>query len=103
MGYFEEYDTSKLANLSRLVPEASALGIVTDYSKRKIGVIGKMLGTLVESGTLVPVQVASTGTLDVATTATGYVAYFDSTVMGTGTGSALKEAFLKNSVIYSTG
>ena len=43
-----------------------------------MGVIGKMVGTLVESGTLVPVQVASTGALDIGTTPTSYVAYFNS-------------------------
>ena len=46
MGYFEEYDTTKLT----LLPRAETTFAATiDYTERKIGVIGKPIGTLVES------------------------------------------------------
>lgn len=102
MGYFEEYDTSKMSLISPLMNKAFAAN-PTNYSDRKIGVLGKKIGVLVESGTLVPVQDTSSGILDVATTSTGYMAYFDNTTIGNGTGSVLQSAFLNNSVVYTTG
>ena len=64
---------------------------------------GRMIGTLVESGTLAPAQQTSTGTLDVANTNTPYVVYFDTTTTGSGVGADLRTAFESSSVIYNTG
>ncbi len=102
MGYFEEYDTTKLSNVTKLIPEANA-ATVTDYSDRKIGTLGKKIGTLLESTSFVPVQQTSTGTLDIANTSTGYVAYFDSTTSGSGVGADLKAVYVSKSVVYNTG
>ncbi len=56
-----------------------------------------------ESDTLLPVQQTSTGTLDIAATSTGYVAYFDSTTTGSGAGTDLKTVYVSKSVIYNSG
>ena len=41
MGYFENYDTSKLSKFDKLIPEANANTI--DYTDRKIGILGKKI------------------------------------------------------------
>ncbi len=81
MGYFEEYDTTKLSNVTNPIPQANAAA-PTDYSDRKIGIIGKDIGTLVSSTTLVPVQQSSSGVLTLTDTGTGYTMYFDNTTTG---------------------
>ena len=38
MGYFEEYDTTKLSNITKLIPEANA-ATPENYLERKIGIL----------------------------------------------------------------
>ncbi len=81
MGYFEEYDTTKLSNITKVIPQAYA-SAPDNYTERKIGVLGKRIGILVDSTTLVPVQQISSGTLTLTDTGTGYTMYFDNTTAG---------------------
>lgn len=98
LGYFEEYDTSKLSYLSPFVEQTYAA--TTNYLGRRIGVVGKSLGTLVETWTLAPIQDTSTGALEINTTSSGYVVYFNNSITWGGTGGALQTAFVWNSTAY---
>ncbi len=92
IGYFEDYDTTKLTlDASTSSPAYTIKSGV--YAGRKIGTIGKLIGTLFESGTLVPIQDTSTGALEISNTNTPYVVYFNSTTTASGTGSTLSTAF----------
>lgn len=94
MVHFEEYDVTKLSNLPKFIPETYAAGTV-DYTNRVPGTIGKKIGILVNSTTLVPVS--GTGiVIEVTTTTTPYMAYFDNITKGNGTGAVLSDIFLNN-------
>ena len=97
--YFEEYDTTKLSNVTKLIPEAYA----ADLTDRKIGVIGKDIGILIESDTLLPAQASGTWVLDIANTSTGYVIYFNATTTGSWVGADLKPVYTSKSIIYTRG
>lgn len=99
MGYFEEYDTTKFS--SDITSSSTYTASYGNYVDRKIGTIGKKIGILVESGSLAPIQSTSSGNLDIASTSTGYVVYFNSTTTGNGTGSILQTTFVYNSIIYN--
>lgn len=73
----------------------------TDYSKRFSYTIGDKIGILLDSWTHSPIQEKFTESIDIATTSTGYIVYFDNKTIGTGTGIALKNAFLGSSIIYN--
>lgn len=82
-GYFEDYDTSKLSlDTSATSPVYTIKSGA--YTGRKVGTIGKLLGTLLESGSLMPVQATSTGSLEISNTNTPYVVYFNSTTTASG-------------------
>lgn len=100
MGYFEDFDTTKLSNnvgSSNLLFYGATTGT---YANRRIGLVGKNICILLESNSLAPVQATSTGSLDVANTATGYTVFCDSNIVSNGTGAILKPTFVDNSVVF---
>ncbi len=100
MGYFEDYDTTKLWNSSwSAIPLYAATA--GTYKDRKVGVVGKNICTLLESASLAPVQSTSTGTIDVAITPTSYIVYCDNNTAANGTWAVLGSMFVNNSVIYT--
>ncbi len=99
LGYFEDYDTSKLSNSTGSSP---LLYIATTgaYANRRIGVIGKSICILVETGSLAPVQSTSTGTIDVASTNSAYIVYCDNNNVVQWTGSTLAPTFTGSSTVF---
>jgi prepilin-type N-terminal cleavage/methylation domain-containing protein len=98
-GYFEDYDTTKLSLDTSGSPSAYTIKSWV-YTGRKVGTIGRFLGTLLESGSLMPIQATSTGTLEVSNTMTPYVVYFNSTTTASGTGATLSGAFTSYSAAW---
>ncbi len=97
LGFFEDYDTSKLSfnTWSAMVYTAN----YGDYVDRKVGLIGNNICILLDSGSLVPVQETSTGSLDVANTSTGYTVFCDSNMVSNGTGEILSLTFEESSAL----
>ncbi|NDK19556.1 type II secretion system protein [Candidatus Gracilibacteria bacterium] len=86
--------------LSMLVASVYADAFI-DYSKRFSYTVGDKIGILLDSGTYSPIQETFTGSIDIATTSTGYIVHFDNKTTGAGTGTVLKNAFLGSSIIYN--
>ncbi len=103
MGYFEEYDVTKLSKTSDIIPQVYAIA-PTNYSDRKIGTLGKKICILVEPETLSPVQVASTGILNITSTnTTPYGVYCDSNNIATSATGIVLQTFLTTNSIVNTG
>lgn len=95
MGYFEDRTSAVLS------PKVFAAN--TDYSERKVRLIGDKVCVLMNSGTLSPVQETNTGIVDIGTITTPYTLYCDNDMVTSGTGTAISTAFIKNSIVYRTG
>lgn len=99
MGYFEEYDTSKLSN--SIAPTTTLYNATYGtYMNRRVGTIGKNICVVMESGSLAPVQATSTGNLDIVTSGTGYIVYCDSNTARYGSGLVLTRVLVINSATF---
>lgn len=88
---------------SDIIPQVYAIA-PTNYSDRKIGTLGKKICILVEPETLSPVQVASTGILNITSTnTTPYGVYCDSNNIATSATGIVLADFLTTNSIVNTG
>lgn len=101
MGYFEEYDTSKLSNGSgsTIVPQMY-IADSGKYEDRRVGTIGKDICVFMESRSLAPAQDAGTGDLNLGATTTPYVIYCNNSTIKSGANDVLAGAFVEDSVAY---
>lgn len=74
---------------------------LNDYSDRFPYTVGDKIGIILESGSLMPIQTSNTGAFEIATTSTGYRVYYTTSTISNGTGGAIAQAFIENSIIYN--
>ena len=92
MAYLESASNLTLTSYDEDSLENTAYGDSTNYANRYPEVRGDLLGVLVSSGSLVPLQLASSTGVDIATTPNVYGVYVAPRVTVSGSGSALATA-----------
>ena len=92
MAYLESASNLTLTSYDEDSLENTAYGDSTNYANRYPEVRGDLLGVLVSSGSLVPLQLASSTGVDIATTPNVYSVYVAPRITVSGSGAALATA-----------